>query len=352
MTTPTAQEPDRLAAFAVYNPNPIVEVGADGAILYQNPAATRLLQELGLGEAGIEAILPEQVGDLVGAVLASGQERRRLEREACGRWFGWSIYPLPGGERAHLYGSDVSAVKRAEAEQRQLQDQLIQAEKLASLGTLVSGVAHEINNPLYGILGTAETILDEEDRRTVEELARTIVDYAQHIATIVREFAHYARPAALGQETAVDLNQRLTDAVRMVRRGPHFGQVEVVTQFAPRAEILARPSEVQQVFVNLIGNAVQAMKGAGRLTLATRCEGDAVTVSVADTGSGIAPANLRRIFDPFFTTKDPGKGTGLGLSIVHQIVTKYRGRISVESEEGRGTTFHLHFPTLKSAVNT
>src|SRR5205823_12067964 len=102
-----------------------------------------------------------------------------------------------------------------------------------------------------------------------------------------------------------------------------------------------------QVFVNLISNAAQAMAGHGCLTLTTRIDTNRIAASVSDTGSGIAKANLTRIFDPFFTTKDPGEGTGLGLSIVYNIVSKYEGTISVDSEEGKGTTFTVHFPVMK-----
>lgn len=136
------------------------------------------------------------------------------------------------------------------------------------------------------------------------------------------------------------------EAVKMVRRGPHFGYVEVVTHFEALAFLRARKGEIDQVFVNLISNAAQAMNGTGRLTLATAQEGDWIDVTVADNGPGIPPSVLPKIFDPFFTTKEAGKGTGLGLSIVHKIVTKHGGTITVDSTEGRSTTFRLRFPAV------
>ncbi|TAJ25597.1 MAG: PAS domain S-box protein [Nitrospirae bacterium] len=224
-------------------------------------------------------------------------------------------------------------------ERKQIQDQLIQTEKLASLGTLVSGIAHEINNPVQGILGMAEIIQEEHDPEKVREYARDIAAYSKHVATIVRDFACYARASAHDDATALDLGERMTEAVKMVRRCPQFGRIDVVTAFQATPTIQARRTEIDQVFVNLISNAVQAMDGAGRLTLATRMEGTMVIASVADTGCGIPQHLLSKIFDPFFTTKDPGKGTGLGLSVVYKIVTKYGGAIGVESTEGHGTTF-------------
>jgi two-component system NtrC family sensor kinase len=134
------------------------------------------------------------------------------------------------------------------------------------------------------------------------------------------------------------------EAVKMVRRGPHFGHVNVVTDYEGAAIMRARKAEIDQIFVNLISNAVHAMNGQGELKLSTRVEADMLVVSIGDTGCGIPKSIQARIFDPFFTTKEPGKGTGLGLSIVHRIVTKYGGAITVESQEGHGTIFRIRFP--------
>ncbi len=235
------------------------------------------------------------------------------------------------------------ALRESEERFRQLQDRLIQAEKLAGLGTLVSGLAHEINNPIQGILGMAELLLDETDPAAIREYTRDIIGYSKHIATLVRDFACYARPNANEDEMDVDLCERLAEAVKMVRRCPHFGKVEVVTQFQPVPRLRARRVEIDQVFVNLLSNAVQAMDGRGRLELATQSRDGAAIVRVSDTGHGIPKALIHQIFDPFFTTKEPGKGTGLGLSIVNQIVRKYCGTIGIESEEGKGSTFIIQF---------
>lgn len=232
---------------------------------------------------------------------------------------------------------DITDRKRTEAALRQ-------ADKLASLGTLASGMAHEVNNPVQGIMGMAEIILEEDDHEKINEYARDIINYSKHVGTVVRDFCRYARPASSDQDVVVDLNERLEEAVKMVRRGAAFRHVEIVKQFHSVPHLRARRSEIDQIFVNLITNAVQAMDGNGCLTLGTEQEGDAIKVAVGDTGCGIPPQLVTRIFDPFFTTKDSGKGTGLGLSIVYQIVSNYGGRINVESELGRGTTFIIHLP--------
>lgn len=241
-------------------------------------------------------------------------------------------------------GTFYSGIIRDTTERKQLQDRLIQAEKLAGLGTLVSGMAHEINNPIQGVLGMAELILDEQAPDTIREYAQDIIEYSKHIAAVVRDVSCYARPGSQEDEIDVDLCERLTEVIKMVQRCPHFGTVEVVTQFQPIPRLRARRVEIDQVFVNLLSNAVQAMEGKGRLELATQNGGGRMSVRISDTGCGIPKALRHKIFDPFFTTKDPGKGTGLGLSIVHQIVSKYGGTIGIESEEGQGSTFTVQFP--------
>ncbi len=246
------------------------------------------------------------------------------------------------GHRSHqpqtgLVVSDVTEEKR-------LLEQLIQAEKLASLGTMVSGMAHEINNPAQAILGLAEILKDEESPDTIREYASDIAFYTQHIAAVVRDFCFYARATSRMGETDLDLTKCLVQAVKMVRRGPHFGLVEVESQFGSIPTLRARANEIEQVFVNIIGNAVQAMRGRGRLTLKTWRGNEHIFISISDTGCGIPQALVSRIFDPFFTTKNPGQGTGIGLSIVYKIVNKYGGRISVASEQGVGTTFTIQFP--------
>src|SRR2546428_2846322 len=207
-------------------------------------------------------------------------------------------------------------------------------------------MAHEVNNPAQGILAMAELIQGEDDQAKVIEYARDIVSYSKHIATVVRDFACYARPNGQEEMVAIDLCDRLGEAVKMVRRCPHFGQVEVVTQFQNMPRFRARRVEIDQVLVNLLSNAVQAMEGKGRLGLATRVQGEDVIAEISDTGCGIPKSVLHKIYDPFFTTKEPGKGTGLGLSIVYQIVTKYGGANKVESEGGRGAPLPLPFTLL------
>lgn len=267
------------------------------------------------------------------------QQDRQFERH--GKVYKYRFFPLAirGSERPQtgLVLWDITENKR-------LGDQIMQAEKLASLGTLVAGMAHEVNNPAQGIMGLAQLMQDETDLTVVREYARDIVGYTKHIATVVRDFTTYARQSDQDDETELDLGERMAEAVKLLRLSPQFWHVEVVTDFQPVPFVKARRTEIDQVFVNLISNAVQAMDGRGCLTLATELRGNLLTASVCDTGSGIPKNRLKMIFDPFYTTKEPGKGTGLGLYLVHKIVTKQGGQIQVDSEVGKGTTFTVAFP--------
>jgi two-component system NtrC family sensor kinase len=257
-------------------------------------------------------------------------------------------------------------------ELRELQAELIQSEKLAGIGTLAAGIAHEISSPLFGVMGLAEAILEEDDRELVRGYASEIVDYARSIKDIVVQLTGYSRAASAEYHTTVDLPKVVEDAVKLVVRSTSFDPSRVTVRVQGPDErggaplfVNARTSELQQVFVNLVKNAVeavverhgassrtgQAFEGWVRLEIgrsaSARADGrhvEHVWATVSDNGPGIPAERVPVIFDPFFTTKPPGRGTGLGLNIVYRILTKYRGQISVDSREGEGTTFLVRFP--------
>ena len=230
-------------------------------------------------------------------------------------------------------------------EEQQLQEQLIQSEKLAGIGILASGVTHEINNPLSGIMGMAEIALEEEDPSKNRDYLKDILICAQRISEIVKGLKSYSRAAKKEDLSPVDLNEVLEESCKMVHLAIKKPSVEVIKKFQPVEMIQANIGEIQQVFTNLITNAFQAMDGGGgKLILATRSLKDSVEVKVSDNGIGIPQKYINQIFDPFFTTKKSGEGTGLGLNIVYRIVTKHEGTIDVESKEQVGTTFTIKFP--------
>jgi C4-dicarboxylate-specific signal transduction histidine kinase len=237
---------------------------------------------------------------------------------------------------------------------RALQAELIQSEKLAGIGTLAAGIAHEISSPLFGILGLAEAVTDEQDLGLAQGYARDIVEYCRTIRDIVVDLSSYSRSATHEYLTTVELAKVIADALKLVERSAPVENVVFSTNIEPGLYLSARTNELQQVFVNLIKNAAEAVNDrvladptgtAPRTVVVQAGRSDGVLwARVADSGLGIPEDRLRLIFDPFYTTKPAGKGTGLGLNIVYRIVTKYRGQIQVQSKVGEGTEFNLRFP--------
>ncbi len=253
-----------------------------------------------------------------------------------------SSYPILD-EKGRLF-SIIEYIEDITEEQR-LQEQLIQSEKLAGVGVLASGVAHEINNPLSGIIGMTEIAMEEENLSEIKSYLKDIFNCGERISEIVKGLRSYSRIAKSGEQGLVDINEVLEESLKMVRLATKTTSIEVIKKFQSVEKIEANAGEVQQVFTNLVTNAFQAMNGKGGiLTLSTRSLKDSVEIKVSDNGMGIPQKYLNKIFDPFFTTKKIGEGTGLGLNIVYRIVTKYEGTIDVESKEGVGTTFTIKFP--------
>ena len=333
-------------------PGAIFLCGRDLQIQYANNLAHQYFAVAGAPLLGrplfeclalTEAAAQQLVQEWAALNADSPHHARERECEVASRLYRYRFFPVATPDTTQY---QIGIVLWDITDDAHLQDQLIQSEKLTSLGTMVSGMAHEINNPAQAILSMAELIQDEKDPALVKEFAADIVGYARHVSNVVRDFAGYARSAGRDGETEIDVAERLMEAVKMARRGPSFGYVDVVTRFDAPTILRARKNEIDQVFINLINNATQAMNGTGRLTLGAAQDGAWIDVTISDTGPGI-PASVRpRIFDPFFTTKAPGKGTGLGLSIVQKIVTRHAGTITVDSVDGQGTTFRLRFPAL------
>ncbi|MFV1952028.1 MAG: ATP-binding protein [Nitrospinota bacterium] len=229
-------------------------------------------------------------------------------------------------------------------EKERLEQRLIQSEKLAGIGTLASGIAHEINNPLQGICGSAEIIRDAEDIDITVKYADDILKLSKRIATIIDNLSLYSRVVQKEEISLVKVNDMIDESLNLMRLSPHFTDIELAKDYKASSVININPIEITQVFMNIIKNSIEAMNGKGRLAISTRDKERLTEVEIDDTGIGIPEDLINRIFEPFYTTKEPGQGTGLGLSVVHRIVERYGGMIDVRSKTGRGTTFTVKLP--------
>jgi len=259
---------------------------------------------------------------------------------------------------------DLQNIELSEAldQVQQMQDQAIQSEKMASLGQLVAGLAHEINNSinvvhnglpsvsrkLTGIEKTLRLLQPEQESehdrlfKSLDRLMGVIGDGANRTAALVRDMKAFSHPG-VSESVTIDVREsliRCCNLLSLTRNSP----VEIVNRFEEVPDIIGPFNQLDQVFLNLIGNAVDALDGKGRVELATINKEETVEVFVRDNGPGIDPDLQRRIFDPFFTTKPPGKGTGLGLSISYNIIQSAGGTIGVLSTPGEGTEFHITLP--------
>ena len=237
---------------------------------------------------------------------------------------------------------------------KQAQDQLLRSEKLAAVGELGAGVAHEINNPLAGVLGSAQLLLlrAEPDHPSITHL-KNIENEALRIRDIVRNLLQLSQTRDEHSGVLVDVNRVIEAALNLVARPIIAQRIRVKKTLATELpKVRADPSELQQVFLHLLSNAKNAMPEGGELRLTSSLVEDRlVQVTVADTGVGIRPEDLDKIFEPFFTRKEDWHGKGLGLAVVHRTVEQMGGRITVESDVGRGAAFTLLFPIARENLH-
>ncbi len=230
---------------------------------------------------------------------------------------------------------------------KEREGQLVQSKKLASLGTMLAGVAHEINNPLSNISSSCEILLEELDEADVEfqrTLLRKVLEQVEKARNIVLNLLEFSRSKDFSKESLPVKD--LMDKTLMLLRGQIPSQVSVVTNVDDQLRVFVDRHRMEQVFVNLISNAFQAIEGEGEVKIrAVKLQDGMVKIRIRDTGRGIPEEQLAKIFDPFFTTKDVGHGTGLGLFITHDIIMRHQGTIQVESTPGEGTTFVVTLPS-------
>ena len=260
-----------------------------------------------------------------------------------------SVAPLLGKDGARLG----RLVLLDDITQRvRLEDQMVQTEKLTSLGLLAAGVAHEVNTPLAVISNYIQMLAkqipaDDPRQKTIER----IVKQTFRASEIVNNLLNFSRTGG-AEPVDVDLNAVLEETLTLVQHPFKTASISVVRNYAERLPVvLGSTTRLQQVFLNLFMNARDAMPGGGMLEVRTAAHNGSVEVEVADTGAGIPAEHLHRIFDPFFTTKATGRGTGLGLSVSYGIIKEHAGKVDVRSTPGKGTSFRLEFPVARKAVH-
>jgi len=345
------------------SPNAIIATDLDGNIIIWNRGAEEILgyrADEVIGKMNIEQIYPEDMAKEVMKMMRSpehgdvGRLRsypivyvRRDGGVIEGNLSSAIIYDAQGKEMASV-GIFVDLRERLdmESELRETQEKLLQSEKLAAMGRLTSQIAHELNNPLYGIMNTLELLKTEVP---AENKRRKILDMALsetvRLTDLLRKMLSFSKPEE-EERQLTDVNQVLDEILLLVKKQLLENSVRISSSLADDlGMIYASRSQLRQVFLNMIANARDAMPDGGTLTVNTMRKEDYIHIQIADTGTGIREENLNKIFDAFFTTKDSVKDVGLGLSVCYGFIKDHGGDIQVRSKLGSGTTFTIILPT-------
>jgi signal transduction histidine kinase len=245
---------------------------------------------------------------------------------------------------------DITVRRKAEEDRHRMEEQLRLAGRLAAVGELAAGVAHELNNPIAAIQGFAQLLTGRNDLdETTKNDLGIVYREAQRAAKITQNLLSFARKRE-PEKQLISINEVIEKTLELRAHQMKVNNIEVAVDFAADLpKTMADFFQMEQVFVNIINNAEQAMleaHGKGRLVVKTQKAGNVIQATFADNGPGISEENIKRIFDPFFTTKEVGKGTGLGLSICYGIVEAHGGHIYARSKLGEGTTFVVEMPIV------
>jgi two-component system NtrC family sensor kinase len=350
------------------SPNAIMATDMNGNIIIWNSAAEETLgykAEEVIGTMNIREIYPEGMANKVMNMMRSpeyggvGKCRsypmvhvRRDGKIIEGNLSAALIYDAQGKEIASV-GIFVDLKERLDMEHklRETQEKLLQSEKLAAMGRLTSQIAHELNNPLYGIMNTLELLKTEispqSKRRKILDMA---LSETVRLTELLRKMLRFSKPDE-EKKQSTDVNTILDEILLLVGKQLHENSIRVSTSFGDDLrKVYASRNQLRQVFLNMIANARDAMPDEGTLTIKTMAKGDNVYIEITDTGIGIKEENISKIFDDFFTTKDSVKDVGLGLSVCYGFIKEHGGDIRVSSKWGSGTTFTIILPIYKEDV--
>ncbi len=335
----------------------VVSMDSEGRIMTWNRTAEQLsgftLEEVAgkhlahLGHKEHRTDMEAMLAQVARGQQARGTEMNLITKAGQRIPIAWNC-SLMRDDGNHILG--IVAIGRDLTERRRLEAQLIQSAKMASLGVMAGGIAHEIRNPLSVTSAAAQLFLESPDDEELRaECAEEIYSEIRRVSIIIENLLRFARPSE-GHKTPVDINEALEDTLLLLRYQMTRQRIAWETELSPQLPpVMGNKNLLQQVFSNMILNACNAMPDGGRLTIETHLNADReVEIRFTDTGCGIPEENLDRIFDPFFTTMPAGKGTGLGLSICYAIVEQHRGEIDVYSDIGVGSTFVTRLPVIGS----
>lgn len=333
----------------------VLSTDPDGTVLTWNTAAERLTGYTSWqvkGRSFFERCAPEATE----ALRTVFDELRVVDSPQTGEWelltknctkipISW-VFSSMKDERETPVG--VVAVGRDLSEHRKLEMQLLQSQKLAALGVMAGGIAHEIRNPLAVCSSAAQFLRNPQiESEFRQECVTRILDGITKASSIIENLLRFARPSSSSEMNSIDIVNVVGDALQLVSNQAKIGKITVVKDLSTKSmAVYGNANLLQQVFLNLFLNAFNSMPEGGTLTVSLRPGEEGALISVEDTGCGISPEHLEKIFDPFFTLSPVGKGTGLGLSICYSIVRQHLGNIEVQSIEGQGTVFIIYLPLL------
>jgi two-component system CheB/CheR fusion protein len=337
-----------LAKFPNENPNPVLRVTENGTLIYANNSSLPLLN---IWHCQVGQLLPDLLCHHISVVLNSGLIKE-IEVACEDRIFSLKFTPIAEANYVNIYGLDITERKRAEEELKRSQAQLFQSEKMNALGTMIAGVAHELINPLMGLINYIEYCMKgtyDDEKHAILESAERETNRCIAIVENLLTFSHMDEESE-GEFQKDSLPAIIDQILRLVSYRIEKEHVHVIKHYTEDIpEIWMRVNSIQQVFLNIITNSLDALRESEKkeIHIDIQHKGTFIQVTITDTGPGIAPENLQKIFDPFFTTKSPGQGTGLGLSICQSIIKIHGGAITCKSKAGEEAMFEVLLPVEK-----